>query len=152
MKRRHTRLMLAGIVLAGWLTGCTSQASYMRGWTLAEGIDNRWTGGTLAPQKLSPDEAAVYQELGAPEVVRFFRTLDTRQNTYEWIYLKREQTVWFVAGKRVEYVAVDADTSPLTKEQRETMQDKLTTGGIVAGVIGGVAAGSLLLGNTLGLR
>jgi len=47
---------------------------------------------------------------------------------------------------------VDADSSPFTKESRETLQDKLTTGGIVGGVVGGIAAGFLLLDKKLGLR
>ena len=134
------------------LTGCTLQAPYMRSWELTEGIDNRWAKGTFNPDKLSPDETVVYQELGTPEVVRFFRALSSRQKTYEWIYLKREQTIWFVAGKRVDYIAVDADTSFLTKDERETLQNKLTSGGVLGAVVGGVAAGSLLLGDRLGLR
>jgi hypothetical protein len=52
----------------------------------------------------------------------------------------------------VDYVAVDADNSGFTKESRETLQDKLTAGGVVAGVVGGIAAGFLLLDKKLGLR
>jgi len=124
----------------------------MRGWEPAESIANRWTGGTFNEKKLSNDEAAVYKELGTPEAVRFFRALQTRQRVYEWVYLKTEQNVWFVDGTRVDYVTVDADSSGLSKESRETLQDKLITGGIVGGVVGGVAAGFLLLGPTLGLK
>jgi hypothetical protein len=124
----------------------------MRGWDPAEGIANRWTGGTFNEKKLSNDEAAVYKELGAPDAVRFFRTRQTRQRVYEWVYLQAEQNVWFVDGTRVDYVTVDADSAALTKESRETLQDKLITGGIVGGVVGGVAAGFLLLGPKLGLR
>jgi hypothetical protein len=124
----------------------------MRGWDPAEGIANRWTGGTFNEKKFSSDEAAVYQELGTPDAVRFFRTLQTRQRVYEWVYLKTERNVWFVDGTRVDYVTVDAGSSTFTKESRETLQDKLMTGGIVGGVVGGVAAGFLLLGPKLGLR
>jgi hypothetical protein len=133
------------------LLGCTLQAPYMRGWELAEGINNRWTGGTFDEKKLSHDEATMYKELGAPEAVRFFRTLETRQRVYEWIYLKAERNEWFVEGAHVDYVTVDADTSTFTKESRDILQDKLTTGGIVAGAVGGFAAGVLLLGPKLGL-
>ena len=94
----------------------------------------------------------MYKELGTPEAVRFFRTVETRQRVYEWIYLKAERNVWFVEGTRVDYVTVDADNSAFTKESREILQDKLTTGGVVAGVVGGVAAGFLLLGPKLGLK
>jgi len=139
-------------VLLSMLVGCTLQAPYMRGWDLTEHISNRWAGGTFDEKKLSSDEAAVYKELGMPEVVRFFRTVETRQRVYEWIYLKREQLVWFVEGTRVDYVAVDADSSGLTKETRETLQDKATTGGIVGAAVGGVAAGTLLLGKKVGIK
>jgi hypothetical protein len=150
-QRRLSSVTTLAVVLS-MLIGCTLQAPYMRGWEQAEGIANRWTGGTFTEKKLSGDEVAVYQELGTPEAVRFFRTLQTRQRVYEWIYLKAERNVWFVDGTRVDYVTVDAGSSAFTKESRETLQDKLTTGGIVGGVVGGVAAGFLLLGPKLGLR
>lgn len=144
--------MTALAVVLSMLLGCTSQASYMRGWAMTEGITNRWTGGTFNEKRLSNDEAAAYKELGTPDAVRFFRALQTRQRVYEWVYLQAEQNVWFVEGTRVDYVTVDADSSGLTKEGRETLQEKLITGGIVGGVVGGVAAGFLLLGPKLGLR
>ena len=139
-------------VILSMLVGCTLQAPYMRGWDLSETISNRWTGGTFDEKKFSSDEAAVYKELGAPEAVRFFRTLETRQRVYEWVYLERDQVVWFVEGKRVDYVTVDAYSSGLTKETRGALRDKLTTGGVVGAAIGGVAAGLLLFGDKLGLR
>ena len=151
MNRRRQSSVIALAVLLSMLLGCTHQAPYMRGWELAEGITNRWTGGAFDEKKLSQDEVAVYKELGAPDAVRFFRTLETRQRVYEWIYLQAERNEWFVEGTHVEYVTVDADTSTFTKESRDVLQDKLTTGGIVAGAVGGFAAGVLLLGPKLGL-
>jgi len=150
-RRRQSRVTALAVVLS-ILIGCTLQAPYMHGWDLAEGIDNRWIGGTFDEKKLSNDEAAVYKELGTPEAVRFFRTVETRQRVYEWVYLKGERNVWFLEGTRVDYVAVDADSSGFTKEGRETFQDKVITGGAVGGVVGGVAAGFLALGKKLGLR
>jgi len=152
VNRRQQNSVTALAVILSMLLGCTLQAPYMRGWDPAEGISNRWTGGTFNEKKLSNDEAAVYKELGTPEAVRMFRTLETRQRVYEWVYLKAEQNVWFVDGTRVDYVTVDADSSAFTKESRETLQDKLTTGGILAGVVGGVAAGFIILGPKLGLQ
>ena len=152
VNRRQQNSVTALAVILSMLLGCTLQAPYMRGWDPAEGISNRWTGGTFNEKKLSNDEAAVYKELGTPEAVRMFRTLETRQRVYEWVYLKAERNVWFVDGTRVDYVTVDADSSAFTKESRETLQDKLTTGGIVGGVVGGVAAGFILLGPKLGLK
>lgn len=150
-RRRQNRVTALAVVLS-MLLGCTLQAPYMHGWDPAEGINNRWTGGTFEEKKLSNDEAAVYKELGTPEAVRFFRTVETRQRVYEWVYLKGERNVWFLEGTRVDYVAVDADSSAFTKESREILQDKLITGGVVGGVVGGVAAGFLVLGPKLGLR
>ena len=152
MNRRRQSSVTALAVVLSMLLGCTLQAPYMRGWDVAEGIADRWTGGTVDEKKLSSDEAAVYRELGTPEAVRLFRTLQTRQRVYEWVYLKAERNVWFVDGIRVDYVAVDADNSAFTKESRQTLQEKLTTGGIVGGAVGGVAAGFLLLGPKLGLK
>ena len=151
MNRRRQRNVAALAVVLSMFLGCT-QAPYMHGWGTVEGIANRWTGGTFDEKKLSSDEAAVYKDLGTPEAVRFFRTLHTRQRVYEWVYLKAERDVWFVDGKRVDYVTVDADSSPFTKETRETVQDKAITGGIVGGAVGGVAAGFILLGPKLGLK
>ena len=139
-------------VILSMLVGCTLQAPYMRGWEISETISNRWTGGTFDEKKLSSDEAAVYKELGVPEAVRFFRTLETRQRVYEWVYLERDQNVWFVEGKRVDYVTVDENSSGLTKETRGTIKDKLTAGGVVGVVIGAVAGGLLALGDKLGLK
>ena len=145
MNRRRQSSVTALAVVLSMLLGCTLQAPYMRGWAPAEGIANRWSGGTFDEKKLSSDEVTVYKELGTPEAVRFFRALQTRQRVYEWVYLKAEQNVWFVEGTRVDYVTVDADSSAFTKESRETLQDKLMTGGILAGVVGGVAAGLIIL-------
>src|SRR5215471_17632681 len=150
-RRRQSSVTALAVVLS-MLLGCTLQAPYMHGWDPAEGITNRWTGGTFDEKKLSSDEAAVYKELGTPEAVRMFRTLQTRQRVYEWVYLKRDQVVWFVDGKRVDYVTVDANSSGLTKETRGTLKDKLLAGGAVGAAIGGVAAGLLILGSKVGLR
>jgi hypothetical protein len=150
-RRRQSSVTALAVVLS-MLIGCTLQAPYMHGWDLTESIDNRWTGGTFDEKKLSNDEAAVYKELGTPDAVRFFRTVETRQRVYEWVYLKGERNIWFLEGARVDYVAVDADNSGFTKEGREVFQDKLIAGGAVGGVVGGVAAGFLVLGKKLGLR
>jgi hypothetical protein len=140
-----------GVVLS-LLAGCGTQATYMRGWEVVPNIPNRWTGGTIKAHKLSTDEAAVYDALGAPGAIRFFRTTETRQPVYEWIYLEREEIVWFVERQRVEYVTVDTNTSGFTKEARETLEKKAVAGGVLGAVVGSVAAGMILFGNALGLR
>jgi hypothetical protein len=124
----------------------------MRRWELVTGQSHRWAGGTFKENQLSDDEAAVYAELGTPDAIRFFRALRARQHVYEWIYEDREQVVWFVDGKRVEYVAVDTNNSGLTKETREMVWRRLVSGGALGMVIGGLATGVLLLGDDLGLK
>jgi hypothetical protein len=124
----------------------------MRGWRFTPEISSRWTGGTFKESKLSDDEKAVYKELGTPDAIRFFRATQTRQTVYEWIYEEQVQVIWFVDGERVEYVAVDTNTSSRSKETRETTQRKLKTGAALGAVVGGVAAGFMLLGDSLGLK
>lgn len=150
-KQRWHNACALGILLS-LLVGCTTQAAYMRRWEPVPGVSSRWSGGTIKADKLSSDEADVYREWGTPDVIRFFRTTQTRQRVYEWIYTEQAQLVWFVDGERVEYAAVDTQSSGLTKETRETLQHKLVTGGVLGAVIGGVAAGMILLGETLGLK
>lgn len=135
-----------------WLTGCSSQAAYMSGWTLDPAHTHRWSDGKLKAKKLSEDEKAIYTELGTPNTIRYFRTIETRQRVYEWLYQQPLRIVWFVDGKRVDYVAVDTDVSGLKKETRETARAKLIKGGVVGGLVGGIAAGAMVFGNTLGLK
>ena len=150
MRKKGWQNVCALGLLLSLLVGCTTQAAYMRRWEPVPAVDERWSGGTLKEGKLSRDEAAVYGEFGTPDAIRFFRTTQTRQRVYEWIYTEQEQVVWFVDGKRVDYVAVDTDTSGLAKETREILQRKLVTGGVLGTVVGGVAAGMLTLGGRLG--
>jgi hypothetical protein len=135
-----------------YLTGCSTQATYMRGWKLEPAHLHRWSGGKLKAEKLSDDEKTVFTELGTPDTIRFFRTAQTRQPVYEWLYQQPIRIVWFVDGQRVDYVAVDANLSSLKKETRETGRAKLIKGGIVGGIVGGVAAGTMVFGKTLGLK
>jgi hypothetical protein len=150
-KKRGHKAYALGMLLS-LLLGCTTQATYMRRWEPVPVVSNRWVGGTLKENKLSSDEAAVYQELGNPDTIRFFRAVETRQRVYAWIYTEQEQVVWFVDGQRIDYVAVDTNSSGMTKESRETLQHKVVTGGLLGGLVGGVAAGMLLLGSELGLK
>ena len=137
---------LCGVVLLACLmAGCGVQASYMKGWDPTEDIANRWTGGTIRDDKLSEDERSVFEELGTPDVVRFFRNVETRQPVYEWIYMEPFHTVWFMDGARIDYVMVDTNPSRRTTTGREALVRKLRTGGILAGTIGGVALGTVTL-------
>ena len=152
MTKRWWRVAGAVSSIVLLLAGCSNRASYMRKWQPVERIANRWTGGTLKEHKLSEDEAAVFQELGTPDTIRFFRGTLERERVYQWLYSEQEQIVWFVEGRRVDYVVVDTDTSSRTKDSREKLQRKAIRGGVVTGLVGGIAALFLLLDKTLGIR
>ncbi len=142
---------LAVVVLL-FAMGCTPQANYMRKWQPAERIANRWSGGTIRAERLSEDETAVFEELGTPDVIRRFRRVHTRKPVYAWIYEVSNQVIWFVDGRRVDYVAVDKSTLPLTRAERQTVGQKAFTGGVMGGVIGALATGFILLGEDIGLK
>lgn len=150
-KKRWLQTCVGGIILTV-LVGCSTQARYMRGWQPVAGVMHRWTGGTLREQRLSEDEAAVLAQFGTPKVIRFFRSMLTRQRVYAWIYQENEQIVWFVDSQRVEYVAVDTNTSSVPQASREVTKEKLTAGGALAGAVGGIAAGFIALSESIGLR
>lgn len=148
--RWHTTTIL-GIVLTT-LMGCSHKAAYMRGWQPSEGIVNRWQKGAFRTDKLSRDEMAVVDALGIPQVIRFFRHVETRQPIYAWLYEKEGPIVWFVEGKRVDYAPVDPHPSALTRDERVTVKRKVVTGSVLTGVVGGVAAGMLIFAPQLGLQ
>ena len=132
-------------VLICLVAGCGVQAPYMKGWDPAADIRNRWTNGTINANRLSEDERGVFDEFGAPDALRFFRTVETREPVYEWIYTEPFRAVWFISGTRVDYVTVDTNLSRRTTASRETLVGKLTTGGLLAGTITGVAMGTIAL-------
>ena len=113
-----------------------------------ESLDRGHHEGTETPA----DEAAVYQELGTPDTIRFFRAVQTRQRVYEWIYTEKQQVVWFVDRQRVEYVAVDTDTSGQPKNPAKISNRSSLREGLLGAVVGGFAAGMLVLGESLGLK
>ncbi|ETX07914.1 MAG: hypothetical protein ETSY2_08450 [Candidatus Entotheonella gemina] len=134
------------------VAGCTPQASYMRKWQPAERIANRWSGGTVRTDRLSEDEAAVFEELGTPDVIRLYRQVPTRERVYAWIYEESNRVIWFVEGQRADYVEVDKNTLPLSRASRQTLRQKAFAGGILVGTIGSLATGFILLGEDVGLK
>lgn len=148
----HGRVLWWGMIFILLAAGCTPQASYMRRWQPVERISNRWAGGEIRENKLSADETAVFEELGTPDVIRLFRRAQTRERVYEWIYESNDQVVWFVEGERVDYVVVDTNMLPLTREERQNVQRKAYAGGILSGVVGALATGFILLGEDIGIR
>ncbi len=150
-KRERSAWALAIIVLL-FVVGCTPQASYMRKWKPADRIANRWADGTIRADRLTEDEASVFEALGTPDVIRLYRQVPTRERVYAWIYEEENQVVWFVEGQRVEYVEVDKNTLPLSREARQTLRQKGVAGGILAGAVGALATGFILLGEDVGLK
>ncbi len=134
------------------VAGCTPQATYMRKWRQAERISNRWAGGTIRANRLSEDEAVAFEEFGTPDVIRLYRQVPTRERVYAWIYEEANQVVWFVDGQRMDYVEVDSNTLPLSRESRETLKQKAFVGGMLVGTIGALATGTVLLGEDIGLK
>lgn len=150
-KRRRVACGLAMIVLL-LVAGCTPQARYMRKWQPAERISNRWAGGTIRAERLSADEAVVFEELGTPDVIRLYRQVPTRERVYAWIYEESNQVIWFVEGQQVEYVEVDKNSLPLSRMARQTLRQKALAGGILMGTVGSLATGFVLLGEDIGLK
>jgi hypothetical protein len=134
------------------VAGCAPQAAYMRKWQAAESISNRWAGGTIRADRLSGDEAAAFEELGAPDVFRFYRQVPTRERVYAWVYEQSNRVLWFVDGQRVNYVEVDSNTSPLSQAAQQTLKQKAFAGGVLAGAVGALATGFIVLGEDIGLK
>ena len=133
------------VVLMCVVAGCGVQAPYMKGWDPVEDIPNRWTNGTIRPDGLSEDERAVFDDFGPPDALRFFRTIETRDPVYEWIYMEPFRALWFVSGTRVDYVTVDTNASRRTTASRESLARNFTTGGLLAGAISSMAMGTVAL-------
>ena len=134
------------------VAGCTSQASYMQKWQAVERIANHWSGGTIRADRLSEDEMAAFEELGTPDVIRFFRQVPTSKRVYAWIYEPPNQVLWFIDGQRVDYVEVDSNTFPLSRAERQALQQQIVAGGILAGTIGALATGFILFSEDIGLK
>jgi hypothetical protein len=134
------------------VAGCTPHASYMQKWQPVERIANRWSGGTIRADRLSEDEKAAFEALGTPDVIRFFRQVPTSERVYAWIYEASNQVIWFVDGQQVDYVEVDSNPLPLSWAERQTLQQKIFAGGILAGTIGALATGFILFSEDVGLK
>ena len=139
-----SKLFSIAVLICG-VAGCGVQAPYMKGWDPVEDIPNRWTNGTINADRLSEDERGVFEEFGAPDALRFFRTVETRETVFEWIYTEPFRTVWFVSGARVDYATVDTNLSRRTTSSREITARNLRTGGLLAGTIAGLAMGTVAL-------
>ena len=143
--QQSTFKLFSFAVLICVVAGCGVQAPYMKGWDPVEDIPNRWTNGTINTHRLSEDERGIFEEFGTPDALRFFRTVESREPVYEWIYTEPFRAVWFVSGARVDYATVDTNLSRRTAANRETLAKRLKTGGLLAGMITGMAMGTVAL-------
>ena len=90
------------------------------------------------PLKLSADEKGIYEKMGAPDYVRFFRNLSVeRPKVYEWVYEEPAQLFTFINGKKVAYAVLDEDPSSLNAAEKKV----LFWTGIIVGSAAAVAGG-----------
>ncbi|MBI4495482.1 MAG: hypothetical protein HY697_00960 [Deltaproteobacteria bacterium] len=131
---KNGAVLLALGALLSLLAGCGFKPAYLQKTSRTE-VSNRWKVERIDPSRLTADESAVYEKFGLPKYVRFFRTIEPeRLRVYEWVYTDPVHLAFFIDGRKVEYVAVDDDTSPLNETQRKW----LYRGGIAAGVVAGL--------------
>jgi len=118
--------------------GCSYKPSYLQK-SESTKISERWRVLKLEPAKLSADEKEIYDKMGAPSYIRFFRHLSVeREKVYEWVYEEPVQLFTFSNGKKVGYLVLDDDPSSLNPAEKRVL---LWTGiivGSVALVAGGV--------------
>ena len=101
-------------------------------------VAERWKVQEINPLKLSPAEASLFEKMGPPQFIRFYRKLDPdRERVYMWIYTEPVRLVSFIDGKTVDYVLLDDNLTPLNDYQKKW----LLWGGISAGTV--VALGLL---------
>jgi hypothetical protein len=118
--------------------GCSYKPSYLDKSDSTK-ISERWKVVRLDPAKMSADEKAVFETMGLPAYIRFFRHLSVaREMVYEWIYDEPVQLFTFMNGKKVDYLVLDENPSSLNEAEKNF----LFWTGIVVGslaVIGGAA-------------
>jgi len=122
----------AAILMAS--LGCSYKPSYLQKSARTQ-VSERWKVVKLDPSRLSPDEALVFERMGSPQYIRFYRKLNPlRERVYAWVYTDPVRLISFVDGKQVDYVVVDDDPSPLNYHQRKS----LFWGSIGAATAGGL--------------
>jgi hypothetical protein len=117
--------------------GCGHKPSYLQK-SRSTQVSERWKVLQIDPARLSPDEQEIFEKMGPPAYVRFFRNLSVeREKVYKWVYLDPVNLVTFIDGKKVDYAVLDEDPSSLNEAERRV----LFWTGIVAGSAAAVAGG-----------
>lgn len=113
---------------------CSSKPGYLQKGRTAQ-VPDRWKVEKINPSLLSPDEKSTYETIGSPQFIRFYRRLSPdREKVYAWVYTEPVRLVTYLDGKKINYVVLDDDLSPLNEYQRKM----LFWGGITAGAVAGL--------------
>lgn len=97
-------------------------------------VAQRWKVQKIDPSRLSPQETSVFEKMGSPQFIRFYRKLDPdRERVYMWVYTEPVRLVSFIDRKPVEYVVLDDNPSPLNDYQKKW----LFWAGVSAAAVGG---------------
>jgi hypothetical protein len=135
LKSFCTFTVLAALLLPSF--ACMYKPAYLQQGKKAQ-VAERWKVEKINPALLSPDEKAVYETMGSPQFVRFYRKLSLdRERVYAWVYTEPVRFVTFIDGKKVDYAVLDDDLSPWNEHER----NMLFWGGIATGTV--VALGLL---------
>jgi hypothetical protein len=114
--------------------GCSYKPAYLQKSAKTQ-VPDRWKVEKINPSRLSPEEKSVYETMGAPQFIRFYRrlTLD-RERVYAWVYTEPVRFVTFLEGKKIDYVVLDDNPSPLNEYQKKTLFWAGVTTGVVVGL------------------
>jgi hypothetical protein len=123
-------VLIVALLLAPF--GCSYKPAYLQKSKKTE-ISERWRVVKINPERLSPDEAQVYRTTGAPQFIRFNRKHGVdRERVYTWIYTNPVRLFFFLDGKKVDYVVLDDNPSPLNDYQKKVLLWSGATVGTIA--------------------
>jgi hypothetical protein len=120
---------IAAVMTVLAAVGCTYKPGYLQG--KSTDVPQRWRVEKVEPARLSEDQRTTLEDHGPPAYVRFFREVETRKPVYAWIYADAGgpvAVVWFIDGRRVENIAVDADPSAFSSTTRRRTRIGLLIG------------------------
>ena len=118
--------------------GCSYKPSYLQK-SESTKVSERWKVLKLNPAKLSADEKTVFEKMGPPAYIRFFRHLSVeREKVYEWVYEEPVQLFTFLNGKKLDYAVLDENPSSLNAAEKKTLLWTAIIVGSVALVAGGI--------------
>ena len=114
---------------------CSYKPGYLRQAKKTE-VSERWKVQEINSSRLSPDEKSVYETMGSPQFIRFYRKLSPdREKVYAWVYTEPVRFVTFIDGKKVDYAVLDEDLSRFNEQERKV----LFWAGITVGALAAIA-------------